>query len=84
MELLYGAICPRGRVRERKHKGLLKNCDFSIMRGMIANFIVKFYTLKCDRQRKCIQLLATYGDINDTQEAEKDRTTRERTLNSNP
>ena len=54
------------------------------MRGMIANFIVKFYTLKCDRQRKCIQLLATYGDINDTQEAEKDRTTRERTLNSNP
>ena len=27
---------------------------------------------------------ATYGDINDTQEAETDTTTKERTLNSNP
>ena len=29
-------------------------------------------------------LIATYGDINDTQEAETDTTTRERTLNSDP
>ena len=29
-------------------------------------------------------VIATYGDINDTQEAEIDTTTRERTLNSNP
>ena len=29
-------------------------------------------------------VIATYGDINDTQEAEIDTTTRERTLNINP
>ena len=29
-------------------------------------------------------VIATYGDINDTQEADTDTTTRERTLNINP
>ena len=35
-------------------------------------------------QRRMEVVIATYGDINDTQEAETDTTTRERTLNINP
>ena len=35
-------------------------------------------------QRRMEVVIATYGDINDTQEAETDTTTKDRTMNSNP
>ena len=54
------------------------NVDHNIKKRINQAVIIK------RTQRRMEVVIATYGDINDTQEAETDTKTKERTLNSNP